>query len=61
MRTFYRKVDGQMYFTDIDGELMAAPTHADGTIALDRAAYVDDFMVPPSAEERRFILQHLSD
>lgn len=61
MKTFFRKADGQIYFTGIDGELMAAPTHADGTIAFERAAYVDDLADPPPFEEPRFILQHLKD
>jgi hypothetical protein len=60
MRTFYRTTDGHAYFLGADGELMGAPTFADGSVAFDSAGYVNDFVTPPPDEERRFILQYLN-
>lgn len=60
MRTYYRATDGHAYFMGTDGELMGAPTFADGSIAFESAGYVDDFVTPPHEEERRFIVQYLN-
>lgn len=59
MKTYYREADGHTYFIDASGELMGAPTYADGSVAFAAAGHVDDFVHPPSAPERARILQYL--